>query len=569
MSEYGTFYPTHSFDDGTIVKNYISEVYQDTFFDYDEDIILGDWEHGSSYSIAHSFFRFRNVNISKGSTIYSATLRLYVVHNYDEAYDCDIRAYMELVANSGTIIDAADFESRAANLSTAYGELNVLDQEEEWVEVDITSVLQEIIDQGDWVKGNNVQTILLSQASAHSDPFDTDIYIEGFDNFYETGNIVELVVEWDEPPIPTPILPQYDHFYHNRLVTVEYELLKLNAGIYKTAGLLDLVKRNSGVVSMDFTRDVIGDLKLDLIDDSSIDYITDLIRPWFIINGNRYPMGTYFLNKPVDSVTDRATSHSVEGTDILEALEQDKIDSSYVAYKGDNVITLVKALIASVGSWVRYEIQDNAATLSEDMSYEIGRSKLFIINGLLNTINYYPLWSNGYGVLKTIAWKEDPQITWTFKDDEYSLYMGDFKRTKNYIDIYNKVILVANQAEADTEPLISVKTMEDVGLSAHPLSYTNISRYRTRKFDSEASTQSYLDLRAKRELYKMLEVQEDIEFKHAFVTRRADGLPNQGDAYAFYNKANQGVYLLKKQVFNLKAGGLVNTTMQQIREVVL
>lgn len=569
MAEYGTFYPSHSFDDGFVLKNYISEVYQDTDFENTEDLIIGDWEHGSSYTIAHSYIRFRNVNISKGSTIRVATLRLYCMFTYDDAYDCDVRSYLEKTANPNSISDAADFESRAASLSTAYGEFNVLDADREWLEVDITSALQEIIDQQEWINGNNAQAILLTQASAHSDPFDTDVYLEAFDNLYETGYIPELVVEWDEPPEPTPVLPQYDHFYNNRLETFEYELLKLDNGIYKTAGLLDLVKRNSGVVSMDFTRDVIGDLKLELIDDSSIDYITDLIRPWFIINGNRYPMGTYFLNKPIDSVTDRAISHSVEGTDILEALEQDKVDSSYVAYKGDNVITLVKALIASVGSWVRYEIQDNAATLSEDMSYEIGRSKLFIINGLLNTINYYPLWSNGYGVLKTIAWKEDPQITWTFRDDEYSLYKGDFKRTKNYIDIYNKVILVANQAEADTEPLVSVKTMEDVGLSAHPLSYTNINRYITRKFDSEASTQGYLDLRAKRELYKMLEAQEDIEFVHAFVTRRADGLPNQGDAYAFYNKTNQGVYLLKKQVFNLKPGGLVGTTMQQIREVVL
>lgn len=569
MAEYGTFYPTHSFDDGSILKNYISEVYQNTLFDNDEDIILGDWEHGSSYAITHSFFRFRNVNISKGSTISSATLRLYVAYNYDPAYDCDVNIHMELVANPGSMIDAADFESRANTITTAYGELNVLAQEDEWLEIDITPVLQEIIDQEDWVKGNNAQAILLTQASAHSDPFDSDFYIESFDDFYNTGNVAELVVEWDEPPLPAPILPQYDHFYHNRLVTFEYELLKLDNGVYKTAGLLDLVKRNSGVVTMDFTRDVIGDLKLELIDDSSIDYVSDLIRPWFIVNGNRYPMGTYFLNKPVDNVSARAISHSVEGTDILEALEQDKVDSSYVAYKGDNIITLVKALIESVGSWVKYEIQDNSATLSEDMSYEIGRSKLFIINGLLNTINYYPLWSNGYGVLRTIAWTEDPQITWSFRDDFLSLYKADFKRTKNYINIYNKVVLVANQAEADTEPLVSILTMEEAGLSSHPLSYTNILRYITEKFDSEASTQDYLDLRAKRELYKMLEVQEDIEFDHAFVTLRGDGLPNQGDAYAFYNKTNQGVYLLKKQVFNLKSGGLVNTIMQQIREVVL
>lgn len=569
MAEYSTFYPTHSFDDGYIVKNYLSDVYQDTAFDNTEDIIVGDWEHGSSYSIPHSFIRFRNLNISKGSTINLATLRLYVAYNYDYAYDCDVNVYFEKGPNPSSIEDGPDFENRVASLSTAYGELNILDVEDEWVEVDITSVLQEIIDQEDWVNGNNVQVFLITQASAHSDPFDADSYIESFDNYYSTGYIPELVVEWDEPPVPIPVLPQFSHFYANRVETFEYELLKLNDGIYKTAGLLDLVKRNSGVVTMDFTRDVVGELKVDLIDDSSIDYVSDLIRPWFIVNGNRYPMGTYFLNKPVDDVSDRVTSHSVTGTDILEALEQDKVDTSYVAYKGDNVIALVKALIASVGSWVKYEIQDNAATLSEDMSYEIGRSKLFIINGLLNTINYYPLWSNGYGVLKTIAWKEDPQITWTLRDDEYSLYKGDFKRTKNYIDIYNKVILVANQAEEDTEPLVSVLTMEDAGLSAHPLSYTNINRYIARKFDSEASTQDYLDLRAKRELYKMLEVQEDIEFTHAFVTRRADGLPNQGDAYAFYNKTNQGVYLLKKQAFNLKPGGLVNATMQQIRQVVL
>src|SRR4030042_3233349 len=113
------------------------------------------------------------------------------------------------------------------------------------------------------------------------------------------------------------------------------------------------------------------------------------------------------------------------------------------------------------------------------MTYEIGRSKLFVINGLLNAVNYYPLFCSGSGTYMTKPWTNVENITWEFLDDENSIYSKELSQELDYSDLYNKVILVANQTESDTEPLVSILTMEDVDLSDHPFSYTNIGRYVT------------------------------------------------------------------------------------------
>jgi hypothetical protein len=401
---------------------------------------------------------------------------------------------------------------------------------------------------------------MITQPSSYEGDFDADTYID------KAVNIPELVVTWDEPALPAPTLPSIRHFLGSRLETFKYELFTLENGIYKTSGLLNTVEKGSGVIDLDFSNDIIGSLSLSLIAGyNDINYASDLIRPIFSVNGNEYPMGLYFLTRPEDKNFKSYVDNTIKGSSLLLALEQDLLDVSYTAAKGSNVITLVTELLDSVGLWLQYEIEASEETLSEDMSYELGRSKLFVINSLLNTINYYPLWSNGFGVIKAQPWQDNPNIVWTFEDNVEGLYLSEFKRVQDYVGNYNKVILVANQVEQDTEPFISTLTLEDIGLEAHPLSYTNIQRYKTQKFDSEASSQEYLDLRAKRELLKTLEENETIDFVHGFVSIRPDGLPYHGDSYKFINKSNVGVYRIEKQKIPLKAGNLVSTTMRMVR----
>lgn len=358
----------------------------------------------------------------------------------------------------------------------------------------------------------------------------------------------------------------------NRFETFKYQLLTLVNGVYQHLNWIeqDVI---SGSLNYDFSRDIIGTANFTLADSLDLNYLQSAIRPWYVLTYENttyeYPLGTFFLVSPTRKVSNTIVRY-VQGFDFLQALDQDKLETSYTASSGENAIDLIIDLLEGAGTWVKHQISvDTNAVLPRDMSYEVGRSRLYVINGLLNAINYYPLWCNGYGTYCAIPWSEAYVATWEFLDNEEGLYTKEFDIEVDYAEMYNKAIIVSQQAEADTEPLISTGTFEEYGLSAHPLSYTSIGRYITKVFESEAATQDYIDLRAKREIYKMLEVNESIPFKHAFVAPGSDGIPMQGTCYRFRNNFSQidAVYKLESFEWYLNIGSLVNSKLRRVSNV--
>jgi hypothetical protein len=367
-------------------------------------------------------------------------------------------------------------------------------------------------------------------------------------------------------------------FKNSRYETFEYELLSLQGTIYSHKEDITKYVRN-GSIDIDFSKNIIGGASFEINENvtnlTDINYLSDLVKIWYNISGSglsyRIPLGVFSLTAP-QKITDGKTVHrKIKAFDLLYRLDQDKTTVATNYPSGTNVIATVKAILDSVGTWVQYNIEDSSETLSEDMTYQLGRSKLYIINGLLKTINYYPIWASGNGIFRAIPWTETQTTTWDFFDNNESLYTKDISKTLDYSNTYNKVIVITNETTADTAPLTSVLTFEDLGIENDiPFSYTNIGYYKTKVFNSEAVSQSYVDLRARRELLKMLEIEESVPFNHAFITSREnDGLPYQGDCYNFKNTLLEinATYKLENMKYKLTIGGLVNSTIRRVTNV--
>ena len=365
-------------------------------------------------------------------------------------------------------------------------------------------------------------------------------------------------------------IPSY--FYLSRYEEYKFELLTLDNNKYRSSGFITEFVKNA-TISIDFTRDVIGTASFTVDDNVSdqINYMTDLIRPYYIINNTyEYALGTYMLTTPAKISNGKFVSRNISSYDLLLALDQDKTIESYSISAGTVITDEIKSILDSVGGWVNYNIVNNSQTLPDDIAYELGRSKLFIINSLLNMINYYPLCCNGFGVYMGIPWAEDKNVIWTFVDDNNSIYASGINQDIDYSTMYNRVVIINNQLNEDVAPLYKVWTLEDEGLSSHPFSYTSIGRYVTKKFDSEAVSQDYIDLRARREIRKLTEVEESISYNHMFaINRNLDGLPRQGDSYEFKNtllNVNE-IYLIQSQDYNLKVGNMVKSTIKRVRSI--
>lgn len=351
----------------------------------------------------------------------------------------------------------------------------------------------------------------------------------------------------------------------------KYELLTLQSGSYKHSQYITNYVESCDI-DIDFSRSIISGATFNIKHLSDIDFLSDLIKPWycFVVNGTTYeiPLGHYMLLSPSMKTDGTIVNRQINGFDLLKALDQDKTIVSQSFSSGANVVDTIETLLDGVGSWVNYSIEPSTEVLAEDVSYELGKSTLFIINSLLNMINYYPLFCTGNGVYKAIPWTSTPNVTHEFIDNSLSLYENNVELAVDYSEIYNRVVIITNQLEEDTEPLYKVWTMENEGLSSHPFSYTSIGRYVTKIFNSEAVSQSYVDLRARRELRKMLEIEEEVNYNHAFITSRLDdGIPYQGDSYKFVNTDLDvdKTYRIMKQNYSLTTGVTVKTTIQGVK----
>jgi hypothetical protein len=523
---------------------------------YDTSLMLG-WEYYYDTGDCDLFIGFENINIKKGSTIVSATLELkywYIDGGYVET---------EIKANTDYSIPTSYAEFVAMTPSENFANLYQDPNTEKQIGIyDVTEIIQELVNRGDWEALN---TIVFFSGNTIKETADSGCDIEAYP--YDPTS-TKLTITYKPPEEVT----LNDVFDESRVESFEYEKLSLDSnGEYIHDSYLDNYVNPGGNISINFDRDIIGSININLHDDADFDYISDVIRPWYVITYNeidyKFPLGTYLLFSPKRQSDGNFVERPAYGYDLLYALDQDKITASITYDEGEIVTDIIEDILDNVGSWVKYNIPSSSETLVEDASYEIGRSKLFIINSLLKKINYYPLWASGLGIFRSIPWSEVYTKSWTFEDNNKSLYLPGVLQTINYTDVYNRVIIVARQLTADTEPLYKSLTFEDIDMDDYPLSYTSIGRYITKVFYSEATSQSYVDSRAERELRKMTEIEESITYKHAFVSGRfGDGLPYQGDAFRFKNEllGISNDYKIENMKIRLDTGKVVNSKIRRV-----
>jgi hypothetical protein len=178
---------------------------------------------------------------------------------------------------------------------------------------------------------------------------------------------------------------------------------------------------------------------------------------------------------------------------------------------GVNYVSTINTLLASVGfSASYYSISANAATLPNDMAWEIGANYLDIINTLLKAINYRQLHfdGNGIGIGQAYILPESRGTDYTITPDTDSFSSPEMKVVTNFNESFNVVILTRTSTKA-TDTLRSVKKNFN---TSHPGS---IPRLGDREVtygpeNVEASDQTALDNLASRKLTEVSQVFQEL-----------------------------------------------------------
>lgn len=143
-------------------------------------------------STVHAGFRFQNANIPQGATITAAHLNF--TSNQSNIAATTINIYGELTddasayADGGALISARTKTASSASWATA-NEFPL--STEEVSSIDISSVIQEIVDQADWCGGNALGLILEGSSGDAASAREAIAADEG------SGSSVQLVVEYD------------------------------------------------------------------------------------------------------------------------------------------------------------------------------------------------------------------------------------------------------------------------------------------------------------------------------------------------------------------------------------
>lgn len=298
-------------------------------------------------------------------------------------------------------------------------------------------------------------------------------------------------------------------------------------------GVLDSVSPG-GNLSWDAEASVKGGGSLPVTDDGlAVDWLSVRIQVTVLLSRPEdatlveTPIGVFLPSAPVEDWSATGRVWKVELLDKLSILDTDVVVDagtgqavSYALSAGANVIATVAALIQATGE-VTPAIGPGTETTAADLFWDIGTSRLKIINDLLDSANYFSLWCDGagqYQVTKYVApHLRTPVYTsiGPFTYGETALMDPDWSRERDIYGVPNRYVVIA-QGDGSTAALTATATNVD---PTSPFSYPSRgNRWITQvETNVEAVDAAALLAYATRQLSAATSVAGSIKAKHLYL----------------------------------------------------
>lgn len=158
-------------------------------------------------------------------------------------------------------------------------------------------------------------------------------------------------------------------------------------------------------------------------------------------NTERHQVGLYITTPAKQTHKQTHSTGQIEGRGLAWILENDYFGTSYSLAAGTNYVAAVIAILAAKG--LRYSIPATTLTLPFAKTWPPDVSKLTIVNDLLNGAGYYTIWSDRYGVLKSVPYVEMASAHPALQlfSGEGSLVIEAIEQEGVYETLANKIIV--------------------------------------------------------------------------------------------------------------------------------
>lgn len=348
-----------------------------------------------------------------------------------------------------------------------------------------------------------------------------------------------------------------------RTVNFRYDLLSSANSIKKS-----LLNVNGAGITYDSTANVQRTLKCTMLDDQSIQWGSDRIKPYVRLrmpdNGYaEFPAGVFLLSTPTQAVDEKSGQivRSISGYDLMQVVTDNRTTDRYAVAAGTVYTAAIATLLSTAGFMgANINITVTTATLPATQEWPAGTTLLTIINTLLAAIAYDSLWFDVNGVAQvapTVLPTVKPS-TWTYTNDGQSVLIPDMQRTYDLFAIPNTFVLVVSDPSRAT-------SLRSVYVNSNPLSPTStVARGRTiTSFDSsqQAPDQTTLDTLAKNAAFAASQIYESLTFSTLIMP-----MHEHLDVITI-NQGNLGVSAMYQEIgwsYNLQSGSAMQHKVKRI-----
>jgi len=271
-----------------------------------------------------------------------------------------------------------------------------------------------------------------------------------------------------------------------------------------------------------------------------------------------WPQGVFVLSSPTRQTTDSGqVVRDVDAYDQLVVFRDDLVDERTVAAAGDAYTTVVGTLLGSVNK----SITPSSKTIPVTMEWDVGTSKLQIINDLIAAINYEALFfdEEGTAIVRPYKSPTEKPSTYTYATDEVSVITPGASQTLDLYSVANKWVLVVSDPE---------RMLSSSYTNSNPSSPTStVSRGRTIvdfRTEQDAADQDSLDAKVLRLAFEASQVYEAIDFSTAIMP-----IHGHSDVYDVVHDdlALSAKYNERKWSLPLKEGATMTHTARRMVQI--
>lgn len=244
-----------------------------------------------------------------------------------------------------------------------------------------------------------------------------------------------------------------------------------------------------------------------------INFLSDKLRVIANINGTEYPCGTFCVTVEDKSKSAGSKFINIEAYSLLYLAKQSKIESRLYFATGELYTDIIEEILIECGI-TDYDITVSTLAIATDREdWEIGTSRLDIINQLLKEISYNTAYPDNTGAIICEPYTEPniSNVDFTYIADYASIIGPDYTISNDYHGKPNVFTVICSNPDLDA-PLTATSENDSVD---SPFSTANIGRVLSVSHIDNIANITALQTKANEIKFKSLLSSEEVTFATA------------------------------------------------------